>query len=282
MIKTYYLLTKPGILLGNAITTISGFVLASKGHFDWLLFLATLVGLSLIIASACVFNNCIDRVSDEKMERTKDRPLVKGLISIRNALIFALGMGITGTLILSTYTNSLAVIIALAGFFIYVVLYSLWKYHSSLGTIIGSVSGAVPPVVGYCAVSHRLDLGAVLLFLIVVLWQMPHFFAIAMYRFDDYTAASIPVLPIKKGKFVTKIYMNLYIVAFIVSALMLTLFGYTGYSYLMVAAILGLSWQSLCLKGFNAVNDTQWARQMFIFSLVVITGVCLMITVDVV
>jgi len=280
MIRTYYLLTKPGIIMGNAITTVSGFLLASRGHFDAWLFLATIIGLPSVIASACVFNNYIDRKSDAKMARTKNRALVKGLISGRNALLFAIFLGVFGITVLAIYTNLLAVFVAAIGFFVYVVLYSVWKYRSTYATLVGSISGAVPPVVGYCAVSNRFDGGAVLLFLILVLWQMPHFFSIAMYRFSDYTAASIPVLPVKKGTQITKIHMLLYIVAFMIATLLLTFCGYTGYVYLIAAAVVGTIWLWLCIKGFSAENDVRWGRQMFVYSLVLITVLCFMISAD--
>lgn len=282
MMKTYYMLTKPGIILGNAVTTAAGFALASKWHIDYWLFLITLIGLSFIIASAGVFNNYIDRVMDAKMERTKNRALAKGLIPPLNALLFATFLGLLGALILTLYTNLLTVFVALFGFFIYLVLYAFWKYRSFYGTIIGSIAGAVPPVVGYCAASNHFDAGAFILFMILVLWQMPHFFAIAVYRFEDYTAASIPVLPVAKGMYITKVHMVLYIIAFTMTALMLTVIGYTGNVYFIVAILLGLTWLGLCINGFKIKNDHMWARQMFRFSLVVIMVLCLTMTVDVV
>src|SRR5579872_1139906 len=168
MIRTYYLLTKPGIIMGNLITTVSGFALASRGHLDGWLFLATLIGLGCVIASACVFNNYIDRDLDRKMARTKNRALVMGLISGRNAIYFAMILGVVGFIALILYTNLLAVIVAAVGFIVYVGLYSFWKTRTSYATLIGSVSGAVPPVVGYCAVSSQFDMGAALLFMILV------------------------------------------------------------------------------------------------------------------
>ena len=236
----YYLITKPGIILGNLITVAAGFLLASKGRIDFWLFFATLIGLAFIIASACVFNNYIDRQIDKKMERTKKRALVTGLISGRNAIAFAIFLGILGSLILLFNTNLLTVLVASVGFLVYVVLYSLWKCRTIYGTAIGSIAGAVPPVVGYCAVSNHFDVGALILFTMLVLWQMPHFFSIAMWHFDDYVAAEIPVLPVKKGMLRTKIHMVLYIVAFIFTAMLLTLFDYTGYVYLAVTTTLGL------------------------------------------
>ena len=139
--------------------------------------------------------------------------------------------------------------IAGIGFFVYVVLYSLWKCRTIYGTAIGSIAGAVPPVVGYCAVSNHFDAGALILFMMLVLWQMPHFFSIALSHFDDYMAADIPVLPIRKGMLRTKIHMVIYIVGFICAAAMLTFFNYTGYVYLIVAAGFGTLWLLLCIEG---------------------------------
>lgn len=278
MIKSYFMLTKPGIIFGNAITAIAGFALASKGHFDLWLFLAVLVGLSLLIASACVFNNYIDRNIDKMMVRTRDRALARGVISIRKALVFACILGLLGVLLL-VFTNLLTTFIALFGFFVYVLLYSLSKYRSSYATVIGSIAGGIPPVVGYSAAVNCFDAGAFFLFLIVALWQMPHFFSIAMYRLEDYLAASIPVLPITKGVYLTKVHMMLYIMAFLVTISMLTIFGYTGYAYLIVVGSLSLIWLLLCLKGFRIDNHQLWGRQMFRFSLLVIVVLCIMISI---
>ncbi len=276
----YYLLTKPGIILGNLFTVAAGFLLASKGQLHAGLFLATLAGLAFIIASACVFNNYIDRTVDQKMERTKNRPLAAGLVSGKRAIIFAIILAIIGNIILLAFTNTLALAVADVGFFIYVVLYSLWKCRTIYGTAIGSIAGAVPPVVGYCSVSNQLDLGALLLFMMMVLWQMPHFFAIAIYRFDDYASAGIPVLPVKKGIIRTKIRMLAYICAFLLAAACLTLFGYTGYIYLTLASVIGFAWLGLGIFGFKSSNDPFWGRQMFRLSLVMIAVICLAIPFD--
>lgn len=280
MIKTYYLLTKPGIIMGNAITAVAGFLLASKGHVDLLLLLKIVVGLSLVIASACVFNNYIDRDLDEKMARTKERALVTGVISGQRACLFAACLGCMGFLVLAVCTNLLAVIVAFIAFFIYVVLYGFWKRRMTIATLVGSVAGAFPPVIGYVAVSNHIDVGAWLLFSILVLWQMPHFFAIAMYRLEDYKAASVAVLPVVKGAYATKVQMLLYIVAFLVATSMLTFCGYTGYSYLVTMQLLGVIWLNMSYQGFKAKNDTLWARRMFLFSLVVIVVLSLMISID--
>lgn len=276
----YYLITKPGIIMGNLLTFTAGFMLASRGAIDVHLFFATLCGLTCIMASACVFNNYIDRHVDKKMKRTKNRPLAKGLISVKNALVFAVTLEILGNVLLLWYANFLTAFVAGIGFVVYVVIYSFWKSRTIYGTAIGSIAGAVPPVVGYCAVSNQLDLGALSLFAMMVFWQMPHFFAIAMYHLDDYTAANIPVLPVEKGAWRTKIHMTLYIVAFTLVATLLTFFNYTGFVYLAIAGTMGLTWLGLCLKGFRSKDNQIWGREMFRFSLATIAIVCFVIALN--
>lgn len=218
MIKQYLQVTKPGIIFGNLISVVGGFLLASKGNIDYPLFLATLVGVSLVVASGCVFNNYIDRDIDKKMERTKNRVLVKGLIQPKISLVYATLLGIAGGALLYFAANALSMWLALAGFIIYVGVYSLYmKRNSVYGTLIGSLSGAAPPVIGYCAVSNEFDAGALILLLIFSLWQMPHSYAIAIFRFKDYQAANIPVLPVVKGISVAKNHITLYILAFMVA-----------------------------------------------------------------
>ncbi len=159
-------------------------------------------------------------------------------------------------------------------------MYSIWKRRSVYGTIVGSVSGAVPIVAGYTSVTNNFDMGAFIIFMILVLWQMPHFYAIAIYRLKDYAAANIPVLPVKKGIFITKIHMLFYIIAFIIAVSLLTLYGFTGYIYLSVALALGGGWLLLSIKGFKANDDAIWARKMFFFSLITITLLSVVISID--
>lgn len=270
MIKAYYRLTKPGIIYSNIFTAVGGFFLAARGHVSIPLLLAMMVGLAGVIASACVFNNYMDRGIDAKMARTKNRALVKKIISGRNALLYATILGIAGFLLLLFYTNILTAFIAFIGFFFYIVMYGIWKRRSVYGTIVGSVSGAVPPVVGYCAVTGSIDIAALLLFVILVLWQMPHFYAIALFRSEDYKAASIPVLPVKKGFYHTKIQMLLYITVFCFAVGMLTVFHYTGYTYLVVMVASGVYWLGLGIRGLQKEESKKWARSMFFFSLIII------------
>ncbi len=280
MIKQYLQVTKPGIIFGNLISVVGGFLLASKGSIDYPLFLATLLGVSLVVASGCVFNNYIDRDIDKKMERTKNRVLVKGLITPSVSLVYATLLGIAGFALLYIAANPLAMWLAVMGFVVYVGVYSLYmKRHSVYGTLIGSLSGAAPPVIGYCAVTNEFDAGALILLAIFSLWQMPHSYAIAIFRFKDYQAANIPVLPVVKGISVAKNHITLYILAFMIATLMLTLGGYAGYKYLIVAAAVSVWWLGMALRGYKAENDSVWARKLFVFSIVAITSLSVMMSI---
>jgi protoheme IX farnesyltransferase len=271
VLKDYYRLTKPGIIYGNAITTAGGFLLASKGHASIFLFIATLLGISLTIAASCVFNNYIDRDIDALMERTKDRALVAGRISTRAALVFGSILLLLGAAVLILFTNLIALAVALFGVFAYVFFYSMWSKRNTIhATVIGSLSGSVPPVVGYVAVTNGLDAGALVLFLILSVWQLPHAFAIGIYHFDDYANAVIPVLPVKIGIYKTKIWITLCILGFAIASSLLTLLGYTGYIYLTVMTLLSFCWLLYSIYGFWVKDDKHWGRTMFIFSLIVI------------
>jgi len=192
-VKKYYRLTKPGIIYGNSLMFVAGFFLASRNGVDWMLFFESLLGLSFIIGSACVFNNYADRDLDAKMERTKKRGIPSGRVSGRNALIFGTVLGSIGTLVLYYFTNGYALGAALAGFVVYVFLYTPLKRKTSLALYVGAVAGAMPPVVGYAAVANTFDVWALGLFIALFIWQLPHFIAIAVFRFEDYSAAGIPL-----------------------------------------------------------------------------------------
>jgi protoheme IX farnesyltransferase len=280
VIKTYYNLAKPGIIYGNAITAIAGFFLASKWHIDWRLFGAMLVGISLVMAAGCVLNNIADRKIDERMERTKNRALAMGRVTIFNAIVYATVLALVGFLLLYFFTNLSATLIALVGLIFYVAIYTPLKPRSVYATLVGSIAGAVPPVVGYLAVTNKFDLGAILLFVVLVAWQMPHFYSIAIYRLNDYAAAAIPVLPVKKGTQTTKVYILIYIVIYIIMSALLTFFSYTGYIYLTVVGLLGILWLGFAVKGFQAHNDDPvWARKMFRFSLMVLLVFSVMVSI---
>jgi protoheme IX farnesyltransferase len=280
VIKIYYGLTKPGIIYGNLMYAAAGFLLAAGKHIDLGLFIATLAGTSLVIASACVYNNVLDRNIDSRMRRTSKRALVRNIISIRAALIFATVLGAAGFVMLAIFTNWLVVLIEAIAILVYVLAYGFAKRTTEHSTVIGSISGSAPPVAGYCAVTNHFDSGALLLFLILTFWQMPHFYAIATYRLKDYRDAGLPVLTVKKGIKQAKIQIVAYIVAFIAATVLLSTYGYTGYVYLVIMLALGLNWLRLGLNGFRSDNDDKWGRQVFFFSLLITVAFSVLLAVN--
>lgn len=281
MLRHTVLLAKPGIIFGNMVSVAGGFLLASKGSVDLTLLLVTMLGISLVMASACVFNNVIDRDIDQKMERTRNRALALGLIAPKTANMYAGVLGILGFVVLGVSTNLWAVGMALMGFVVYLGLYSLYLKRNSIhGTLIGSLSGAAPPLVGYCAVSNHFDLGALILLLIFSLWQMPHAYAIGIFRLRDYASAEVPVLPVAKGIDVTRKHIIWYILAFMAANLLLTLTGYVGFSYMAVAAILGAYWLYIACAAYRTTDNRAWAKQIFVFSIVIVILLNFMMSID--
>jgi len=275
--KTYIALTKPGIIRGNIITALAGFLLASDGHVNLSQLCYCLIGISLVIASGCVFNNYIDREIDKKMARTSKRALVSGEISNKNALIFASILGIAGFLIIALRLNLPTLYTGLTGFIFYVVIYSYYKRRSTHGTLIGGVSGATALLAGYVAVTNRFDAASLILFLIMLFWQMPHFYAIAIYSLKDYKAAGVPVHPAVYGIHSTKLSMLVYTGLFVISTVLLAAFGYTGLTYLVIMTLLGAIWLRMAVDGLKTKNDDKWARQMFGFSLLMLLTFSLLI-----
>lgn len=282
MFRRYLSVTKPGIIMGNFISVAGGFLLASRGDIDlWLMF-ATLIGLSFVIASGCAINNVIDRDIDIMMARTRKRVTVTGEMSAAAALSHGVVLGVIGFGLLIAYTTQVAVLFAAFGYFIYVGVYSLYmKRNSVYGTFIGSLSGAVPPVVGYCAVTGRVDMEAIILLVMFSLWQMPHSYAIAIFRFKDYKAANIPVLPVAQGIDKAKRHIVLYIAIYTLVVMLLPLGGYTGIAFMAVACTTSFWWLLMALRGYRRdINIVGWARQVFGFSIINITALSIAMAVD--
>ncbi|WP_432721811.1 heme o synthase [Jeongeupia wiesaeckerbachi] len=283
--KRYLQVVKPGIVMGNLISSTGGFLLAAHGQIDWSALLATLIGLSLVVAAGCAFNNCIDRDIDAKMARTQKRVLVSGAMSVRAAFAHGCVLALAGFGLLALWSNGVALACAAFGFVIYVGVYSLYmKRHSVWGTMVGSLSGAAPPVAAYCAARGQFDLGAAILLLMFCLWQMPHSYAIAIFRFDDYRAAGIPVLPVVRGIDEAKKQILLYIIAFALATTALAASGYVGAGYLLASCATSLWWVAIALSGrkLDAGQPavSQWARQVFKCSVVTITVLSVAMAVD--
>lgn len=268
----YLLVTKPGILFGNSLTVVAGFFLAAQTHPNLPLLGWTLLGILLVMGSGCVFNNYIDQDIDKLMKRTKNRAIVQGKLSNKAAILYGIFLALTGLFLLLWKTNVLTTLVAAFGLFCYAVVYSLYYKRKSVhGTLIGAIAGAIPPVVGYTAVSHTLDLGAWILFAILFFWQMPHFYAIAIYRLQEFQAASIPVLPSRVSLKFTKTTMNAFIIGFTLVSMLPTLFGYKSLYYLICALVLGLIWLVIGIQGFFTDKEIPWAKKMFAYSIANIT-----------
>ena len=282
MFKRYLQVTKPGIIMGNLISVAGGFFLASRGEIDWILMLATVIGLSLVVASGCAINNYIDRDIDAKMQRTRNRVTVNGEMSGKAAFFHGIVLGVIGFALLSFFTNWVAVAFAVFGYVVYVGLYTMYfKRKSVYGTFVGSLSGAVPPVVGYCAAAGQFDAGAAILLTMFCIWQMPHSYAIAIFRYKDYEAAGIPVLPVSQGIAKAKRHIILHIAAFAVVAALLPLTGYVGIGFMVVALATSLWWLAMALRGYRPGIDVNgWARQVFFFSIITVTALSVTMALD--
>ncbi len=275
-IRDYYRLAKPGIIYGNLLTTVAAFLFASRWHLAIGTLLGTVFGMVFVIGSACVFNNVLDRGIDAKMARTKERQMVTGAVPVTHAVLYASFMLGFGTSLLYNTTNVLTAVVALFGWLTYVAVYTPAKRRTQWAAVIGSIPGAVPIVAGYTAVAGRLDLTALILFFILAFWQLPHFYAIAIRRADDYEAAGVPTLPARSGVRTARTHIIVAIVLYVAAAISLMVFGFTGYAYLGIVAAFGIAWLWFAVKGLRLEGDALagWAKRVFLFSLVVLCTFC--------
>jgi heme o synthase len=271
--KDFFALIKIGIVNSNMITTFTGVWLAlyfsNKGflkNLDVVFF--TLIGSALIMAGSCAINNYIDRDIDHLMERTKTRPTVTGKVNPNKVAIMGIAFILIGMIFL-LFTTFTAAVIGLIGVFTYVVVYSMWSKRQHVSnTIVGSVSGAVPPLIGWAAVDPNLDVMAWMLFLMMFAWQPPHFYALAMRRVEEYRTAGIPMLPVVKGFEKTKRHIYLWIFVLIpLPFFMIEL----GIPFLTLATVLNLGWIITGIYAKKFDDDMKWAKIMFIYSLQYLT-----------
>ncbi|MDD9270486.1 heme o synthase [Paenibacillus sp. GCM10023248] len=278
--KVLFETIKIGIIKSNLIAMIAGLSMALFVHhipfFDKIgNIMLALIGSALVIGAAGIFNNLYDRDIDRMMERTKNRPTVSGIIDIGSGLIIGCWIAIGG-LVALYIASPLAAFVGFLGLFLYVVPYTMWtKRRTIYNTEVGSLSGAMPPLIGWAAISPDiLHPHAIAIFLLMVIWQMPHFYAIGIRRMEEYRAANIPMLPVVKGIRRTYLQMNVYLVALILSSFLFWSFN----PYIAIAnALLSLGWLILSINGYHRKQEDKWARSMFIFSLNHITVLMLMI-----
>ncbi len=281
-LKIYYELTKPGIVFSNTLAVVAGaFLAGSVTHWmSFSAFLGVVLGTALIIASACVINNYTDRGIDAKMARTKHRPLVNGRVSGAAALTYGVVLGVLGFGLLIIFTNLLTLTLGLLAYVVYTLLYGLSKRASEHGTLVGSIAGALPPVAGYTAITNRLDVAALLLFVVWAAWQMAHFYSIAIFRRAEYRSAGVPILTVTRGVQPAKEQIVIYVAAYLVAIFELTVAGYVGLTFLVVMAAIGAIWLGLAIRLLltrGEAREVSNARRLFGFSLVTLLVMCSMI-----
>ena len=278
--KSYLQLIKPGITLSNTLSGIAGFFLAaSVVSFSIGAFIGSACGIALIIASACVANNVLDRDIDTRMKRTKKRDVANGTISISNALLFAAVLGVAGFVFLLLLTNLVTLLLGVLAYIWYVAIYGIAKRTTPYSTIIGGVAGALPPMAGYTALTGQIDMAAILIFLILFFWQLPHFYAISMFRKDDYANANIPVWAVKHGMKSTKLQIFISVILYAIVVSLLFFFGYVGIIYLVLSSALSIYWIYKGISLYKKVDYVKWARSMFGVSLLVLLSMLALISV---
>ena len=280
--RSYYQLTKPRIIPLLLITTAASIAIASHGKIDPFLLIVTLTGGTLAAASAQVMNCIYDRDIDYDMVRTRKRPLPSGEIQPYQALIFAVVLGVLSFTILALFANLLAAGLAMAGIVFYMLIYTHWlKRHTTQNIVIGGAAGAIPPLVGWAAVTGDLSITPWLLFALIFLWTPPHFWALALMIKDDYAQVGVPMLPVVEGETVTANQIWLYSLLTVPCSLLLFFpLGVSGLLYLAIASYLGYyllrkSWQ---LK--QNPTENKLARSLFKYSILYMMLLCGAMVVD--
>ena len=273
-------LIKPGIVFGNLIPVVSGFLLAGAQWQDAYRLVQVLLATFCLIASACLLNNYFDRDLDGRMSRTKHRLLASQIIPAWPVFLAA-GVFLLLSIFLLAAFNTTTLLVGGFGYLMYVWVYTvLLKRYSSYQTILGSFAGACPPVIGYCSLSGQIDLTAGLIFLLFAFWQIPHSYAIAIFRRNDYRMADVPVLPIVRGVRYTQQVMMLYWLLYIFAGVLLFATGVTGWLFLGLFGYFGLRWGAIGCRGLSTKDLDAWARQFFVYSIKVMVAVSFAIVID--
>jgi len=238
--RDYYALTKPGVVQLLVFTAVVGMFLATPGMVPWDALIAGSVGIGLAAAAAAVVNQILDQRIDAQMARTRNRPLPQGRIGGRDALAFAMGLGLSGLLVLVLFVNVLTAALTFLSLIGYAVVYTVYlKRATPQNIVIGGAAGAAPPVLGWTAVTNSVDPHALLLFLIIFTWTPPHFWALAIARRSDYERADIPMLPVTHGEQVAKSFVVYYTILLILVTVLPYITGMTGLFYAFGALLLG-------------------------------------------
>ena len=267
LLKSYYLLCKPNVVYMMLICALVGMLLAEESVSSISRIVIALIGIAFCSGSAASINQVIDRKADASMTRTDQRPIPQGELSAVHASTFALVIGLVGALILYFFINTLTMILTLASLIGYAFIYTVYlKRATPQNIVIGGLAGAAPPLLGWASISNTVDPYALLLVLIIFVWTPPHFWALAIYRKDEYAKESIPMLPVTHGVAFTKLQIVLYtIILFIVSVLPYIVLM-SGWIYLFSAITLSSIFMYYSIKLYYS-DDNAFAMKTFNFSI---------------
>jgi heme o synthase len=281
LLRDYFQLTKPRIVILLIFTTVTAMVIAANGRpIPTLALAATILGGSLAAAGSSAINQYLDRDMDSRMMRTRSRPIPSGRIAPLNGLLFGLGLIAWSALILGTMVNWLTALLAMIGAVYYVVVYTiLLKRNTVVNILIGGGAGAMPVLVGWAAVTNRLDVQAFILFAIVFYWTPPHSWALALLVNNDYAEAKVPMMPVARGPEVTRIQILLYSIQLVVLTLLPWPFKMLGPFYLITAVLLG---GGLLFEGIRLLRDTskQQARRTYKYTTMYLALLFLAMIID--
>ncbi|MDH3607886.1 MAG: heme o synthase [Gammaproteobacteria bacterium] len=272
---------KPRITLLVLVTTFTGMWLAASTTLEFDLILFTLLGTGLASAASGAFNNYVDREVDKLMARTRMRALPSSRLHPQQALWLGVMLSLWSFAILFYLVNPLTAILVQATTFFYIVIYTIWlKRSSSLCTEIGGIAGAMPPVIGWAAVTNEIGWPALMMFLIMFIWQPPHFWALALLRKDEYRQAKLPMLPVTHGDQATKTRMLLYTIALIPTSLAMYWLQLVGPTYLVLASILGITYLVLTIDFARKPITHKSSKKLFGFSILYLLGLFTLIFID--
>lgn len=281
MLRDYLILCKPRVVLLMLLTSWAGMYLGATEHIPWWLWINATLGIAFMSGSAATLNHIIDHRVDAIMDRTKNRPLASGKLTLNAAFIFSAIQGIAGFLILYFGVNTLTAILTFLAAIGYSAVYSIYlKRATSQNIVIGGLSGAMPPLLGWTAVTGQLDAQAWLLVLIIFTWTPAHFWALCLHRYHEYKKTSIPMLPITHGIPFTKLNIVLYSLLTVACSLLPFAIGMSGHLYLISVLLLDCGLMVYALKLQFASNDNLIALKTFQYSLIYLTGLFVVILLD--
>jgi len=278
-IKDLIELTKPRLSSLVVFTAAGGWWLTPNGS-DWKTGVLAVVGTTLTVAAANTLNNYLERDSDKYMTRTQGRPLPTGRMDPNVALISGLLLTLISIPMLTFLVHPLSALLASIALISYVLMYTPMKRSSSLNTLMGAIPGAMPPLIGWTASTHSIDIGGVLLFSLMFLWQIPHFLAIAIYRKGEYENAGLVMLPSEQGLEVTRRQILIYTFCLFPIPTLLMFAKVSGWFTCIIGTILGGWWLWQAIDGLYHKREHVWARKFFLTSLYYLTGLFAALTID--